>query len=313
MSTAPVAPRLWVITGATGTGKSELSLDLAGALADGGVPAEIVNADAMQLYRGMDIGTAKISESAQRGIPHHLFDLLSPREEATVARYQPEARRAVTETLDRGHHAILVGGSGLYISSVIYDFQFPPRDAQVRAALESELTTHGSEALLERLRDLAPDIAHAVDARNPRRVVRALEVVMLGGDAQVVMPETPVMWHAATQVVTVQEERSELVRRLDRRVTRMWEDGLIEEVRSLIPEGIEDGPTASRAIGYAQALAQVAGTCTEAQAIEETQRLTRRYARRQVSWCKRYVDADIVTSAEVADGSAIDHLLSSHD
>lgn len=310
---APVAPSLWVITGATGTGKSELSLDLAGALTDWGAPAEVINADAMQLYRGMNIGTAKLPESARRGIPHHLFDLLDPREEATVARYQPEARRVVTETLDRGHHAILVGGSGLYISSVIYDLQFPPRDAQVRAALEVELTTHGSEALLDRLRDLAPDIAQAVDARNPRRVVRALEVVMLGGEAQVVMPEAPTMWHDATQIVTVHEERAELVRRLDRRVTRMWKSGLIEEVRSLIPEGIEDGPTASRAIGYAQALAQVAGTCTEAQAIEDTQRLTRRYARRQVSWCKRYADADMVTSAEVSDGSAIDRILSSRD
>ena len=298
------APRLWAVVGATGTGKSALSLDLAEALAARGRAAEIVNADAMQLYRGMDIGTAKLPQADRRGIPHHLFDVLEPDQEAAVAGYQPAARRAITEIQARGADAILVGGSGLYVSSAIFDFRFPPRDDALRAELEAELEAGGVAPLLARLRGLAPEVADAVDARNPRRVVRALEVALLGGDAQVVLPETPTPWQAETTIVRVACERPELVARLDARVETMWAEGILDEVRALIPRGIERGKTASRAIGYAQALAQLAGDLAADEAIAETQALTRRYARRQVSWFKRYPDLDTVAGpgAEVARG-----------
>ena len=282
------APRLWAVVGATGTGKSALSLDLAEALRARGRGAEIANADAMQLYRGMDIGTAKVAVAERRGIPHHLFDEVEPRDEATVAWYQERARETIDAVLARGNDAILVGGSGLYVSSAIFDFQFPPRDEALRAELERECEAGGVGPLLERLRALAPGVAEAVDARNPRRVVRALEVALLGGDAQVVLPAEPVLWREPTTIVGVSCPRDELVARLDERVREMWRAGLLAEVRGLIPSGIETGPTASRAIGYAQALAQLAGSLSEEEAIAETQALTRRYARRQVSWFKRY-------------------------
>ena len=289
-STTPGAsdPRLWAIVGATGTGKSALSLDLAEELAAAGRRVEIVNADAMQLYRGMDIGTAKLPPGERRGIPHHLFDVLDPGEEAAVAWYQSLARSVIERLNASGSDVILVGGSGLYVSSVLFDFRFPPRDDALRAHLEAELAADGVASLLERLRALSPETASAVDARNPRRVVRALEVALLGGDARVTLPEEPRLWRTDTSILGVQCERATLVERLDRRVERMWADGLLDEVRGLIPNGIAEGKTASRAIGYAQALAQLEDRMTEADAIAETQALTRRYARRQVSWFKRY-------------------------
>ncbi|MFT4232753.1 MAG: tRNA (adenosine(37)-N6)-dimethylallyltransferase MiaA [Leucobacter sp.] len=281
-------PRLWAIVGATGTGKSALSLDLAEELAVSGRRAEIVNADAMQLYRGMDIGTAKLPPGERRGIPHHLFDVLDPGEEGAVAWYQALARSVIDRLIADGSDVILVGGSGLYVSSVIFDFRFPPRDDALRAHLEAELQADGVQPLLDRLRALSPGTADAVDGRNPRRVVRALEVVLLGGDARVELPQEPRLWRPSTSILGVRCERSVLVERLDRRVDAMWAGGLLDEVRSLIPSGLTRGRTASRAIGYAQALAQLEGRMTEAEAIAETQALTRRYARRQVSWFKRY-------------------------
>ena len=301
MSGVTAQPRLWAVVGATGTGKSALSLDLAEALARSGRPAEIVNADAMQLYRGMDIGTAKLPLGERRGIPHHLFDALRPAAEATVAWYQPAARGAIAEIHARGADAILVGGSGLYVSSAIFDFQFPPRDEELRARLESELASSGTNALLARLADLAPAAAATVDSRNPRRVVRALEVAMLGGDAQTTLPAAPQLWHTSTRIVGVHCDRPELVARLDQRVLDMWADGLVEEVARLIPAGITEGKTASRAIGYAQALAQLQGRMTEQEAIAETQALTRRYARRQVSWFRRYAEVAWQAAGELPD------------
>lgn len=294
------APRLWGVVGATGTGKSALSLDLAETLKARGRRAEIVNADAMQLYRGMDIGTAKLPVGDRRGIPHHMFDMCTPIDEATVAWYQTEARARIAEILERGADAILVGGSGLYVSSVIFDFQFPPRDHDLRAQLEADFAEHGIEPLLEQLRALDAQLASDVDSRNPRRVIRALEVAMLGGDARATLPEAPTLWNSHTRLLGIAAERATLVERLDRRVEAMWADGLVEEVRGLIPSGIEHGPTASRAIGYAQALAQLAGVMSESEAIAETQFLTRRYARRQVSWFKRYPNVEWLAEPSIA-------------
>ena len=287
--------RLWAIVGATGTGKSELALDLAGALRSRGNPAEIVNADAMQLYRGMDIGTAKLPVAERRGIPHHLLDVREVTEEAAVAWYQPLAREAIAGIHARGGDAILVGGSGLYVSAVLFDFRFPPRDAVLRSRLERELEEHGAGALFDRLRAVDPATAERVDPRNGRRIVRALEVREQGAATHgAALPEEPALWHPRTRIVGVHVERAQLVERLDRRVERMWAQGLVDEVAALREWGLEDGVTARKAIGYAQALAQWAGEKSEAEAIAETQALTRRYARRQVSWFRRYPSVEWV-------------------
>ncbi|MBN7792833.1 tRNA (adenosine(37)-N6)-dimethylallyltransferase MiaA [Microbacterium esteraromaticum] len=291
------SPRVWAVVGATGTGKSEFALELAEALRQQGNPAEIVNVDAMQLYRGMDIGTAKLSPAERRGIPHHLLDVRDVTEEAAVAWYQPLARAAVADIHSRGGDAILVGGSGLYVSSVIFDFRFPPRDPAVRARLESELAERGPGVLLERLTQRDPAAAARIDPKNPRRIVRALEVLEQGGQTHgAALPERPELWHPHTRIIGLHAPREVLVERLDRRVERMWRDGMLQEVEALRERGLERGATAARAIGYAQALAQVRGEKSEADAIAETQALTRRYARRQVSWFKRYPDIEWLES-----------------
>ena len=278
---------LVVIVGPTGTGKSELSLDLAEGLAARGQAAEIVNADAMQLYRGMDIGTAKLPVAERRGIAHHMLDVLDVTDEATVANYQRDARRAVEAIIGRGAIPILVGGSGLYISSVVYDFRFPGTDPELRARFEAELAEQGPGALYRRLQAADPDAAARIGPSNGRRLVRALEVVELtGAPHRAALPGEPVSWRPAV-TVGLRMPREELTARLDARVEAMWAGGLVEEAERLIPAGIETGVTASRAIGYAQALGQLHGTLTRAEAVEATQQFTRRYARRQVSWFKR--------------------------
>lgn len=292
-------PRLWAVVGATGTGKTAASLQLAGLLAQRSRPAEIVNADAMQLYRGMDVGTAKIREDERRGIPHHLLDVLDVTDEATVAWYQDAARTVIAGIHSRGADAILVGGSGLYVSSVLYDFRFPPRDAGLRARLEAELEAEGPGALYARLRKADAATAERVDARNGRRIVRALEILEAGNDTHgAALPEEPVLWHDDTRIVGMQTPRDELVARLDRRVLAMWKDGLLDEVERLRAVGLEQGVTARRAIGYAQALSQLRGEVSQDEAIAQTQALTRRYARRQVSWFRRYADVRWTAAGE---------------
>jgi tRNA dimethylallyltransferase len=285
---------LVAIVGATGTGKSALSLDLAERLADdgSGSGAEIVNADAMQLYRGMDIGTAKLAPAERRGIAHHLLDVLDPSEEASVAAYQPAARSAIDDIVARGRTPILVGGSGLYVSSVVYDFRFPGTDAGIRAELEVELEAHGPGALHARLTELDPVAAEAIGAHNGRRLVRALEVVALTGEPFGAGLGAEATTWRPTVTIGLRSERSVLVERLDRRVEGMWRDGIVAEAAALRAGGTGRGlgTTASRAIGYAQALAQLDGELDEAEAIAQTAALTRRYARRQVSWFGRAAD-----------------------
>lgn len=274
------------VVGATGTGKSALALDLAEALAASGSRAEIVNADAMQLYRGMDIGTAKLPEAERRGIPHHLLDVLEPADEAAVAWYQAQARRVLGEILARDAVPILVGGSGLYVSSVLFDFQFPGTDPEVRARLEDELETLGPGMLHRRLFAVDQEAAAAIGPRNGRRLVRALEVIELTGEPfGAGLPSAAEFWRP-TAMVGLRAPRADLVRALDARVAGMWRAGILDEVRELAPRGM--GTTASRAIGYAQALAQLAGELDETEAIDGTAALTRRYARRQVNWFSRY-------------------------
>jgi len=277
---------LVVIVGATGTGKSELSLGVAEGLFARGVSAEIVNADAMQLYRGMNVGTAKLSVDERRGIPHHLLDVLDPTDEASVADYQTDARAAIEEIERRRAVPILVGGSGLYVSSVIHDFRFPGTDPGVRARLEAELAVLGPGQLYARLKQRDPSAAASIGPSNGRRLVRALEVIEITGEEfGSGLPEDKEPWRD-TIIMGLQAPRDELVLRLDARAAAMWQHGLLDEVRGLMPRGL--GVTASRAIGYAQAIAQLDGELVEQQAIEQTAALTRKYARRQVGWFRRY-------------------------
>ncbi len=280
------APQLVAVVGATGTGKSALSLDLAESLAAKGVTAEIVNADAMQLYRGMDIGTAKLPESERRGIPHHMLDVLDPRDEASVAGFQSDARAAIEGIVDRGNLPVLVGGSGLYASSVVWDFRFPGTDDVIRSRLEAELLASGPGPLSRRLRELDPVAAEAIGPHNGRRIVRALEVIELTGEPfGSGLPDDTRLWMPTT-IIGLRAPRDQLVVMLDARVAGMWRSGLVDEVRALIPGGF--GVTSSRAIGYSQAIAEVNGEMTESEAIELTAVLTRKFARRQVSWFSRY-------------------------
>jgi tRNA dimethylallyltransferase len=281
-------PPLVALVGATGTGKSDLALSVARTLGESGVAVEIVNADAMQLYRGMDIGTAKVPEGQRFGIPHHVFDIWEVTREASVADYQSIARAAIRDVQSRGAVPLLVGGSGLYVSAVLYEFEFPGTDPAVRARLEERLEQEGIEVLLAELAAKDPLAAAAIDPKNTRRVIRALEVSEVTGTpfgAGLDAEHRP--WQEGTLVFGLHRDREELVEALDRRVLGMWEEGFVDEVTGLIPAGIEQGPTASRAIGYQQVLEYLAGQLSESDAIESTQALTRRYARRQVSWFRR--------------------------
>lgn len=279
--------QLWAVVGATGTGKSARALDLAERLIAQGEPAAIVNADAMQLYRGMDIGTAKLAPEERRGIEHRQLDVLSVTDEASVAAYQRAARADIDELIESGTHAILVGGSGLYVSSVLFAFEFPGTDPVVRAELEAELEQGGPGMLYQRLEALDPKTAADIGPHNGRRLVRALEVIAITGEPSAArLPETPEWWRPAT-VTRLDVERAELVSRLDERVVEMWRNGLLDEVAHLLELGLADGVTARKAIGYAQAWAQLRGELSESEAIAETQRLTRTYARRQVNWFSR--------------------------
>ena len=284
MSTAaaPGWPVVAVI-GATATGKSELALDLVERLAAHGLGAEVVNADAMQLYRGMDIGTAKLPLADRRGVPHHLLDILDVTEEASVAAYQRHSRRAIGQIQAAGRIPVLVGGSGLYVRAAVDHLEIPPTDAAVRAGYEDLREQIGVARLYALLGQRDPAAAAAIDPRNGRRIVRALEGIELTGRPfSATMPRREYV--APTVQIGLRLDRPRLDARVDERVVRMWSTGLIDEVRSLVPEGIRAGFTASRAIGYQQALAQLDGTMTEAEAIAATQQATRRFVRRQESW-----------------------------
>ena len=272
---------LVAVVGPTATGKSDLAVDL--ALALGG---EVVNADAMQLYRGMDIGTAKLTHGQRRGVPHHQLDVLDVRDEATVAGYQRHARADLAAITARGRRPLLVGGSGLYLRAVLDRLEIPPTDPVVRAGLEAELDVVGPGVLHRRLADADPAAAAAILPGNARRVVRALEVIAITG--QPFSATLPAAEYAAPAVqLGLRLDRDELDRRIEQRVDRMWADGLVDEVRALLPAGLARGRTAPRALGYAQVLDLLAGRCTEPEAREATARATRRFARRQESWFRR--------------------------
>ncbi|HUZ23047.1 MAG TPA: tRNA (adenosine(37)-N6)-dimethylallyltransferase MiaA [Streptosporangiaceae bacterium] len=269
------------IVGPTAAGKSALSLRLAAAL--GG---EIVNADSMQLYRGMDIGTAKLTPAERGGIPHHLLDIWPVIEAASVSEYQLLARQAITDIHDRGAIPILVGGSGLYVRAVIDKLEFPGTEPGLRARLEDELAQAGAPALHERLGRLDPAAAAAILPGNGRRIVRALEVMELSGRPfSATLPQYESVYE--TVQIGLELPRPELDRRVADRVARMWELGLVAEVRQLAVAGLAKGRTASRALGYAQVLRFLDGQCTEQEAAAQTVQATRKFIRRQESWFRR--------------------------
>ena len=275
------------VVGPTASGKSSLSLEIASRLGQLGMPCEIVNADSMQFYKGMDIGTAKLPQSQRRNIAHHLLDWLEVVDESTAAQYQAKARESIEEIQSRGALPILVGGSMLYLAAVLNTFEFPARDSELRAQLESDLEAQGSEVLHARLEQLDEGAASRVDPKNGRRVVRALEIVIATGKPfAAALPEKFDSWQRSLQI-GLNSDRADLVERIASRSSQMFEAGLVEEVENLIPHGIREGKTSSRAIGYAQALNVMDGRATVAQAVEETSALSARYARRQMSWFRR--------------------------
>ena len=269
------------VVGPTASGKSDLALDL--ALALGG---EVINADSMQVYQGMDIGTAKLPANERRGISHHMLDLWPVTQKANVAEYQRLARMAVDDIHARARTPILVGGSGLYVRAVVDDLSFPGTDPQIRSRLETELESQGPQALHERLVLLDPTSAAAISPMNGRRIVRALEVIEVTGQEFVATLPEPADVYPTVQV-GLDVPRDQLDQRIDRRVDRMWAGGLIEEVARLDALGLRDGVTARRALGYAQALKFLDGEWTQDEAIEHTKRTTRRFARRQDTWFRR--------------------------
>ncbi len=274
-------PPVVAVVGPTATGKTALAVEV--ALARGG---EVVNADSMQLYRGMDIGTAKPDAAERRGVPHHLLDVWSVRETASVAEYARRARAEVDRLRSAGVLPLLVGGSGLYVRAVLDDLDMPGTDPAVRARLQTELAESGAATLHARLAAVDPQAAAAVLPSNGRRIVRALEVVELtGGPFRATLPEPRP--HYPALVVGLDREPAELDERVARRVDRMWAAGFVGEVEALVGEGLREGPTARRALGYAQVLAQFDGDLTAEQARERTVTATRRFVRRQRSWFRR--------------------------
>lgn len=279
--------KLIAVVGPTGSGKSDTGIAIAKAIIEAGGQAEIINTDSMQFYRGMNIGTAKLSVEDRLGIEHHLLDWLEITDESTAAEFQAVARPKILELQAKGVVPILVGGSMLYIASVLNDFGFAARDEQIRAQLEQDLIEVGETELYRRLLAVAPNTASRIDPKNGRRIVRALEVVTITGeDFAAKLPDLNESWQPVLEI-GLNSDRAHLVQRLEARTRKMWDLGLIEEVKSLIPMGIREGKTSSRAIGYAQALAQLDGLMTQDEAIAETFRLTARYARRQMSWFRR--------------------------
>ncbi|WP_284782121.1 tRNA (adenosine(37)-N6)-dimethylallyltransferase MiaA [Corynebacterium rhinophilum] len=287
------------VVGPTASGKSALGLALAHEL-DG----EVVNVDSMQLYRGMDIGTAKLSPAEREGIPHHQLDVWDVTETASVARYQQAALRDIEDIMSRGKTPILVGGSMLYAQALVDDWQFPPTDPQVRAKYEARRADIGTDALHAELARVDPAAAAIIEDKDPRRTVRALEVIELTGKpfkASQPPKNGPPRW--GTKLLGLRTDSEWLNPRIEKRTRLMFEQGLVEEVERLQDKGLVADSTAGRAIGYAQVLQAQRGELTWEDAVERTITGTRRYVRRQRSWFNRdkritWLDAAGDTTAE---------------
>lgn len=297
------------LVGPTASGKSGLAVDLALGLREVGRPAEIVNADSMLVYRGMDIGTAKPTLAERRGVEHHLIDLLEVTEQASVAQFQQWARATISDLRARQIIPILVGGSALYSRAITDVFEFPGTDPIVRARWEQELAARGSESLHEELSRRDPDAAADILPGNGRRVVRALELLDLGLP---VRPSLPTWTYAVPDVRTagLSLERDVMDARIDARVDAMWAEGLVDEVRGLLDRGLREGRTASRAIGYHQVIDLLDGLIGEDEARQQVKQATRRFARKQLGWYRRdhrivWLSAESADPAQVLDALAI--------
>ena len=275
--------KLVVLAGATATGKSSLSVELAQA-----IDAEIINADSMQVYRGMDIGTAKITLEERQGISHHMLDVLDVNQDSNVAWYQSGAREVIDEIHSRGKSVVMVGGTGLYIKAVIDELNFPDTDPMVRHTLNKKAEDLGIDAMFARLEKLDPAAAIAIDRANLRRIIRALEVLEITGKPFTAnLPrEESIRYPDARQFGLVMD-RELLSERIDQRVNTMFENGFVEEVQKLMSSGLLEGRTAQRALGYSQIVSHLKGETSLDAAVEETKRATRQYARRQETWFSR--------------------------
>lgn len=270
------------LVGPTASGKSGLGIRLAQQL-----NGEVINTDAMQLYRGMDIGTAKLTVAEREGVPHHLLDILEVTETAAVADYQQRARACVEQLMAAGRRPILVGGSGLYVQAIVDDFQFPDTDPQIRAELEVELAEVGSAALYRQLTELDPSAAQKILPSNSRRIVRALEVIRLTGKPFSASLPAPGPARYDTIMIGLEPELTELDARINARVEHMFAAGLVAEVHALIERGLRRGVTAPRALGYRQVLDALDGKCDMQTALENTATATRQFVRKQLSWFRR--------------------------
>ena len=274
-------PRLVVVAGPTAVGKSDLALSLAREL-----NGEVVNADSMQLYRGMDIGTAKLSEVERAGVKHHLLDVWSIDVEANVSEYQRLARAQIKALHAAGKSAILVGGSGLYINAVIDKLEFPGTDSSLREGLYAELEADGPEPLFRRLEEVDPAAAASMEPNNARRIIRALEVIEITGKPYTAtLPRADRYFECC--VIGLNRDRGDLDLRIEARIDQMWNSGLLDEIVELRDQGLDTAPTASKALGYSQGIAQLRGELTEHEAKTLTATGTRRFARRQLSWFRR--------------------------
>jgi len=277
----PMAEPVIAVVGPTAAGKSELALGL--ALEIGG---EIINADSMQLYAGMDIGTAKLPVAQRRGVPHHLLGIWDVKQTASVAEYQRLARDAIADIQRRGLVPVLAGGSGLYLRAALDPLEFPGTDPALRAKLEAELARSGPAALHQRLTGLDPVAAAAILPSNGRRIVRALEVIEVSGRPfSATLPQYESLYPVVQLGLAV--DRAELDDRIAARTAHMFAAGLVEEVAGLERAGLREGKTASRALGYAEVLRFLAGDCTLAEACAQTVLATKRFVRRQESWFRR--------------------------
>ncbi|WP_062377353.1 tRNA (adenosine(37)-N6)-dimethylallyltransferase MiaA [Demequina pelophila] len=298
------SPAIVAIVGATATGKSAVSLELARAL--GG---EVVNSDSMQFYRGMDIGTAKLPVAERRGVVHHQLDMLDVHEDASVARFQREARADIADIHARGRRAIVVGGSGLYLRALLDRFDFPGTDPALRASLEARAEAEGPGVLHRELAELDAEAAAKIPVQNVKRLVRALEIIRLTGSTQSSLPRHEYFAPAVTVALTVPFEV--LDPRIDARVDAMWEAGLVDEVRALEARGLRDGVTARRAVGYAETLRHLDGELDAAETRDLIAQHTRRLARKQQQWWRpdprvRWVDGPV--TADDAPRAAADAL-----
>ena len=275
--------KLVIISGATATGKSELAIEVAKEIG-----AEIISADSMQLYKGMDIGTAKLTMAERQGITHHLLDLVDVKTDVTVSWYQELARAKIDELCGAGKSVVVVGGTGLYIKAILDDLNFPETDPEVRMKLNQEAEKIGGDAMHQKLAKLDPAASLAIPKENVRRVIRALEVIEITGKPfTAILPREDSTKYPDAIQFGLAMDRESLDIRIDNRVAKMWEAGFVDEVEELVNQGILEGKTAQAAIGYAQIIRMKHGSMSQEEAIEDTARATRQYARRQETWFSR--------------------------